>query len=88
MADALSPCKSIRGRPRRKLTDVERKHSAKISQDRYQRKRIYIGAEGDRWAALKAKLHLQSHELMAKVLLDRFVFNVPSNYHETLSLTS
>lgn len=65
--------KSRRGR-KRKLTDSARKRNRKRLQFNYNQTRINIGIEFERWTALKDQLDLSSHEEVAKVLLDRFVY--------------
>lgn len=59
-----------RGR-KRTLTDSARKKNRKRIQSNYNKTRINIGSEFDRWNALKSELDLSSHEEVAKVLLDR-----------------
>lgn len=61
-----------RGR-KRTLTDSARKKNRKKIQSNYNKARINIGSEFDRWNALKSELDLSSHEEVAKVLLDRLV---------------
>lgn len=63
-------CKRSR---KRTLTDSARKKNRKKIQSNYNKARINIGSEFDRWNALKSELDLSSHEEVAKVLLDRLV---------------
>lgn len=61
---------SARGR-KRTLTDSARKGNRKDAQAAYQKSKIHIGDEIDRWNDLKDLLRLESHTQVAKLLLDR-----------------
>ena len=55
------------------LIDSGRKCNRKETLANYQKTRINIGKEHDRWMELKTALRLQSHADVAKVLLDWYV---------------
>ncbi|XP_063448203.1 uncharacterized protein LOC134727747 [Mytilus trossulus] len=62
---------SARGR-KRTLTDSARKRNRKDAQAAYQKSKIHIGDEIDRWNDLKDLLRLENHTQVAKILLDRY----------------
>ena len=61
--------KRRRGRPQK--TDSEKKKQKRVTDAKWQKSRINIGSELDRWSVLKEQLELQSNSEMTKLLLDR-----------------
>jgi hypothetical protein len=53
------------------LTDSTRKLHKQDNSAKYNKTRIWIGAEYDRWTALKDVLRIKTHAKVAKILLDR-----------------
>jgi hypothetical protein len=64
--------KSNRGR-KKTLTDSTRKQHKQDNSAKYNKTRICIGAEYDRWTALKDVLRIKAHAEVAKIILDRCV---------------
>jgi hypothetical protein len=62
--------KSNRGR-KKTLTDSTRKLHQQDNSAKYNKTRICIGAEYNRWTALKDVLRIKTHAEVAKILLDR-----------------
>jgi hypothetical protein len=60
---------STRGR-KRTLTDSERKRKSAVS-SKWNKCRIYVADQLDRWNELKEVLRIQTHTEVAKILLDR-----------------
>lgn len=69
MSDAK---KSNRGR-KPTLTDSTRKRNRKQTLANYQKTRINVGHQHDRWIELKTDLRVDTHAEVAKVLLDWYV---------------
>ena len=61
---------STRGR-KWTLTDSERKRNRSAVSSKWNKCRIYVGDQLDRWNELKEVLHIQTHAEVAKILLDR-----------------
>lgn len=61
---------STRGR-KRVLTDSARKRNRQNIQASYNKARVNIGVQFERWKGLKDTLKLESHADVAKVLLDK-----------------
>ena len=62
---------STRGR-KRTLTDSERKRNKRAVSSKWNKCRIYVGDQLDRWNELKEVLRIQAHAEAAKTtLLDR-----------------
>ena len=61
---------STRGR-KRTLTDSERKRNRIAVSSKWNKGRIYVGDQLDRWNELKEVLRVQTHAIEAKILLDR-----------------
>ena len=61
---------STRGR-KRTLTDSERKRNRCAVSSKWNKGRIYVGDQLDRWNELKEVLRVQTHAIEAKILLDR-----------------
>ena len=61
---------STRGR-QRTLTDSERKRNISAVPSKWNKCRIYVGDQLDRWNELKEVLRVQTHAEVAKILLDR-----------------
>jgi hypothetical protein len=62
--------KSNRGR-RKTLTDSTRKRHKKDNSAKYNKTRVCIGDEYDRWTELKDVLRIKTQAKVAKILLDR-----------------
>jgi hypothetical protein len=62
--------KSNRGR-RKTLTDYTRKRHKKDNSAKYNKTRVCIGDEYDRWTELKDVLRIKTQAKVAKILLDR-----------------
>ena len=60
---------SMRGR-KRTLTDSERKRNRSAVSSKWNKCRIYVGDQLDRWNELKEVLRVQTHAEVAKILLD------------------
>ena len=60
---------SNRGR-KKTLTDSTRKLHKQDNSAKYNKTRIWIGAEYDRWTALKDVLRIKIHAEVTKILLD------------------
>ena len=61
---------STRGR-KRTLTDSERKRNRSAISSKWNKCRIYVGDQLDRWNELKEALRVQAHAEVANTLLDR-----------------
>jgi hypothetical protein len=61
---------STRGR-KRTLTDSERKRNSSAVSSKWNKCRIYVGGQLDRWNDLKEMLRFQTHAEVAKIVLDR-----------------
>ena len=61
---------STRGR-KRTLTDSERKRNRSEVYSKWNKCRIYVGDQLDRWDDLKEVLRVKYHAEVAKILLDR-----------------
>jgi hypothetical protein len=61
---------STRGR-KRTLTDSERKRNISAISSKWNKCRIYVGDQLDRWNELKEALGVQAHAEVANTLLDR-----------------
>ena len=61
---------SKRGR-KRTLTDSERKGNRSAVSSKWNKCRIYVGDQLDRWNELKEVLRVQTHAEVANILLDR-----------------
>ena len=61
---------STRGR-KRTLTDSERKMNRSEVSFKWNKCRIYVGDQLNRWNELKEVLRIQAHAEVAKILLDR-----------------
>jgi hypothetical protein len=61
---------STRGR-KRTLTDSERKRNRSTLSSKWNKRRIYVGDQLDRWNELKEVLRVQTHAEVAKNLLYR-----------------
>ena len=61
---------STRGR-KRTLTDSERKRNRRAISSKWNKCRIYVGDQLDRWNDLKEVLRVQTHAEVANTLLDR-----------------
>jgi hypothetical protein len=61
---------STRGR-KRTLTDSERKRNGSAVSSKWNKCRIYVGDQLDRWNELKEVLSVQTHAEVAKISLDR-----------------
>ena len=71
--------KSNRGR-KKTLTDSTRKLHKQDNSAKYNKTRIGIGAEYDRWTALKGVLRIKTHAEVAKILpIGRFISRVISS---------
>ena len=68
--DEENVLKSNRGRTKT-LTDSTRKRHKKEDSAKYNKARVSIGDEYDRWTELKDVLQIKTHAEVAKVLLDR-----------------
>jgi hypothetical protein len=53
------------------LTDSERKRNRSAVSSKWNKSRIYVGDQMDRWNELKEVLRIQTHAEVAKILLDR-----------------
>ena len=62
--------RSSRGR-KPTLTDSERKRNRSTVSSKWNKCRIYVGDQLDRWNKLKEVLRIQTHTEVAKILLDR-----------------
>ena len=60
----------MRGR-KRTLTDSERKMNRSEVSSKWNKCRIYVGDQLDRWNELKEVLCIQTHAEFANILLDR-----------------
>ena len=56
---------------KRTLTDSERKMNRSAVSSKWNKCRIYVGDQLDRWNELKEVLCIQAHAEVAKILLDR-----------------
>ena len=61
---------STRGR-KRTSTDSEIKRNRSEVSSKWNKCRIYVGDQLDRWSELKEVLRVKSHAEVAKILLDR-----------------
>ena len=61
---------ATRGR-KRTLTDLERKVNRSEVSSKWNKCRICVGDQLDRWNELKEVLHVQTRAEVAKILLDR-----------------
>ena len=61
---------STRGR-KRTLTDSERKRNRSAISSKWDKCRIYVGDQFDRWNELKEAYRVQVHAEVANTLLDR-----------------
>ena len=61
---------STRGR-KRTLTDSDRKRNKSAVSSKWNKCRIYVGDQLDRWHELKEVLRVQAHAEVANILLDR-----------------
>ena len=61
---------STRGR-KASLTDSERKRNRSAISSKWNKCRIYVGDQLDRWNELKEVLSVQTHAEVAKISLDR-----------------
>ena len=61
---------STRGR-KRTLTDSEVKRNRSEVSFKWNKCRIYVGDQLDRWSELREVLRVKSHAEVAKILLDR-----------------
>ena len=53
------------------LTDSERKRNRSAISSKWNKCRIYVGDQLERWNELKEVLSVQTHAEVAKILLDR-----------------
>ena len=60
----------MRGR-KRTLTDSERKMNRSEVSSKWNKCRIYVGDQLDRWNKRKEVIRVQTHAEVAKILLDR-----------------
>lgn len=67
MSDAKQ---SNRGR-KRTLTDSARKRNKNVISAKWNKCRIYVGDQYDRWNELKDALRVETHTEVAKILLDK-----------------
>jgi len=58
-------------RTNKTLTDSTRKQHKKDNSAKYNKTRVCIGDEYDRWTALKDVLRIKTHAEVAKIMLDR-----------------
>ncbi|CAG2228437.1 unnamed protein product [Mytilus edulis] len=70
--------KSNRGR-KRSLTDSARKRNRSIVSAKWNKSRVYVGDQFQRWNDLKDELNVQTHAEVARILLD--------NYHSNKTVT-
>jgi hypothetical protein len=56
---------------KRTLTDSERKMNRSAESSKWNKCRIYVGDQLDRWNELKEVLRIKAHAEVAKILLDR-----------------
>jgi hypothetical protein len=61
---------SMRGR-KRTLTDSERKRNRSAVSSKWNKCRIYVRDQLDRWNELKDMLRVQTHAEVAKIVLDK-----------------
>ena len=61
---------SMRGR-KQTLTDSERKRNRSAVSSKWNKCRIYVGDQLNRWNELKEVLRVQTHAEVAKILFDR-----------------
>ena len=71
MSETEPIIKRPRGRPKT-LTLSDKKRKKSECDSKWNKSRINIGSEFDRWNSLKEQLSLKTHAEMAKLLLDRF----------------
>ena len=65
----MSEYSSKRG-PKRRLTDSERKRPKRESNAKFNKNRIYIGDQCDRWNELRSVLRVEINAEVARILLD------------------
>jgi hypothetical protein len=67
----LGKRESVNGRRKRTLTDSERKMNRSEVSSKWNKCRIYVGDQLDRWNELKEVLRVQTRAEVANILLDR-----------------
>jgi hypothetical protein len=68
---------------KRTLTDSERKMNRSVVSSKWNKCRIYVGDQLDRWNELTEVLHVQTRAEVAKILLDRSAEHVFSFFSQS-----